>query len=76
MFKTSINFVNVCSNGKFTRQNNGKRLVVQRQIFINKIHVWQVESYAQPFLNVTFTIYYIKNSLLYVPIRKVLLNSL
>ena len=60
-----------------SRHLNATRIfVVQQQIFINKIHVWQVESYSQPFLIVPFTIYGIRNSLLYVRIRKVLLDFL
>ena len=47
---------------------NARRvLVVQQEIFFSKIHAWQVESYSQPFLIVPFTIYCIKNSLLYMP---------
>ena len=36
--------------------NATRVLVVQQQIFDNKIHVWQVESYSLPFFIVPFTI--------------------
>ena len=53
---SAINLVNVWSNGKLYAtklwHNNWKvgiwmrHLVMQQQIFINKIHVWQVQSYS------------------------------
>ena len=52
--------------------NAARDFVVQRQIFVKKIHV----SYSQPFLIVPFSICCISNSLLYVPIGKELLDFL
>ena len=53
----AINFVIVWSNGKIRDKTMAQQvkswhlnatgvLVLQQQIFINKIHVWQVESYS------------------------------
>ena len=49
-------------------------LLVQKRIFINKIHLSQVNHIRT--IIVRFTIYYIRNPLLYVPICKVLLEFL
>ena len=51
-------------------------VVMQQQIFTNKIYVLQAELNSYPFITVPFTIYCIRKSLLYLPIRKVLLEFL
>ena len=49
---------------------------MQQQIFIDKIYVSQAEWNSYSFIIVPFTIYCIRKSLLYVPIRKVLMEFL
>ena len=56
--------------------NTTRVLLVQRQIFINKIQIWQEELNLQQFLIVPLTIYYIRNSLPYVSIFNVSLYFL
>ena len=75
--------ITVLENDKTTAQqltswllDTTRVLVVQQQIFINKIQIWQMESNSQPCLIVPFTTYCIRNSLPYVSIRNALLDFL
>ena len=54
--------------------NTGRVLLVQQQIFINKIHYGKWNHIRT--IIVPFSIYYIRNFSLYVLIRKVLLEFL
>ena len=56
--------------------NAASVVVMQQQIFIDKIYVSQAEWNSYSFIIVPFTIYCIRKSLLYVPIRKVLMEFL
>ena len=57
--------------------NATRVLLVQQQIFVSKIHVkMTIEIIFLTFLIVSFIVYCIRNSLLYMPIHKVLLNFL